>query len=111
MPAEQRHDGRAVLGDRDHRRLGALVGQQGRDGADQDAGGADADDGHARQEQLADMAERVLEGHRRACRSRPAVHRAAHRTGDAGGERLAARRQAEDRNHGSSVRVTRIMEK
>ena len=45
MAAEQRDDARAVLGDRDDRRLVALVGKERREDADQDAGGADADDG------------------------------------------------------------------
>ena len=54
MAAEQRHHGRAVLGDGQHGWLGALVGQQRRHGADQDAGGADADDGLAGSEAFGD---------------------------------------------------------
>ena len=44
MAAEQRHDARAVLRQREDRRLVALVGEERREDADQDAGGADADD-------------------------------------------------------------------
>jgi hypothetical protein len=39
MTAQEGHDGAAVIGEGDDRRLGPLVVQQGRDGADQDAGG------------------------------------------------------------------------
>ena len=44
MAAEQRHGDAAVLGDRDHRRLGALVGQQRRQQPDHDARGAQRED-------------------------------------------------------------------
>ena len=45
MAAEQRHDARAVLRHGEDRRLVALVGEERREDADQNAGGADADDG------------------------------------------------------------------
>ena len=51
--AEQRHDGAAVLGDGEHRRLGPLVLQHRRQRADHDAGGAKRDDRHVVGEQLA----------------------------------------------------------
>ena len=44
MAAEQGHGEGAVVGDRHHRRLGALVAEQGRQHADQDTRRADADD-------------------------------------------------------------------
>jgi hypothetical protein len=47
MAAEQRDDLRAILRDGDHRRLAALVGERRREQADQDAGGADTDNGAA----------------------------------------------------------------
>ena len=72
MAAEQRHRDAAVLGDGDDRRLAALVGEQRRDGADQDAGGADADDRRAGGEQRAQVRDRVGERlRRRHRRARP----------------------------------------
>ena len=62
MAAEQRHGGAAVFGDGDHRRLGALVGEAGRQGADDNAGGADAYDGHALGEQAAQVGDGLGEG-------------------------------------------------
>ena len=53
MAAEQRHDVRAVLREGEHGRLGVLVGERGREQADEDAGGADADDGAAVGEEAA----------------------------------------------------------
>ncbi len=44
VAAQQRHDRAAVLGDGQHRRLAGLVADQRRQRADQDPGGADADD-------------------------------------------------------------------
>ena len=55
MSADQRHRYRAVLGDRDDRRLLLFRGEQRGDGTDQDAAGADADDRPPRFEQPADM--------------------------------------------------------
>jgi len=44
VAAEQRDDVGAVLRDREHRRFGGLVAEMGREQADEDAGGANADD-------------------------------------------------------------------
>ena len=55
MSADQRHRDRAVLGDRDHRRLLLLGGEEGGDRPDQDAAGADTDDRPPCFEQSADM--------------------------------------------------------
>ncbi len=55
MAAEKRHDRGAVLGDGDDRRLLALVGKERRQDADQDSGGADADDGPAFEKECADL--------------------------------------------------------
>ena len=62
MAAQQRHHRRAVHRHRQHRRLVPLMGQQRRHGADQNAGGADADDGDAGGEQAAQMIHGVGEG-------------------------------------------------
>ena len=55
MAAEQRDDLRAVLGEGEHRRLVALVGEQRGEDADEDAGGADADDRAAGGEECAEV--------------------------------------------------------
>ena len=59
MSAKQRHHDRAVVRDRDHRRLRPLVRQQWGDRADQDTTGADPDHGTARREHLAREIQRV----------------------------------------------------
>ena len=51
MPPQERHDLGAILGDRQYWRLTVLVGEVRREQADEDAGGADADDRGAGQEQ------------------------------------------------------------
>jgi len=55
MAAQQRHDGRPVLGDGDHRRIDLLALQRGAQRADQDAGRTDADDRPAFGEELGQM--------------------------------------------------------
>ena len=55
MSPDQRHRYRAVLGDRDDRRLLPLGGEERGDRADEDAAGADTDDRPTCFEQLADM--------------------------------------------------------
>ncbi len=69
MTAQQRHGRASILGDGDDRRLAALVGEQRRHGADQDAGGAYADDRRAGGEQRAQVRHRILEHHVRAFRA------------------------------------------
>jgi hypothetical protein len=61
MAAEQRHGDAAVFGDGDDRRLGALVGEQRRQAADDDAAGADGDDGLAGSEETAQVLADVVE--------------------------------------------------
>ena len=56
MSPDQRHRNRTVFRDRDDRRLLLLGGEQGGDGADQNAAGADTDDRPPRLEQPADVA-------------------------------------------------------
>ena len=58
MAAQQRDHGAAVFGQRQDRRFGSLVRQDGTEGTDQDAGGADADDRSSRLEQGAQMVQR-----------------------------------------------------
>ena len=55
MTAEERHDGRAILGDGDDRGLGGLVAENRPHGPDQDAAGAQADDRAAGGEQPGDV--------------------------------------------------------
>jgi hypothetical protein len=55
VTAQQRHRDAAVLGDHDHRRLAALVGQHGRQHADHDPGGAQREDRRAGPVQRAQM--------------------------------------------------------
>ena len=55
MAAEEGDDGGAVFGDGDHWRLGSLVGEMGGNGADEDAAGAEADDGLALLEEFGEM--------------------------------------------------------
>ena len=98
MAAEQRHDARPVLGDGENRRLGALVLDHGGQRADQDAGGADADDGRAGLIERANMVQRLGEGHVEA--GHPVgepVQRGTRQSGrDAARDRLRRRRQDED---------------
>jgi hypothetical protein len=61
MAAEQRHDLGAVLRDGDDRRLVALVGKERREHADQNAGGADADDRAAGGEEAVEVGSKVVE--------------------------------------------------
>jgi hypothetical protein len=61
VAAEQRHGDAAVLGDGDDRGLGRFVGEQRRAGADQHAGGADADDRRPGSEQRTQMRAHVGE--------------------------------------------------
>jgi hypothetical protein len=60
MAAEQGHRDRAVLGERDDRRFGALVVEQRRHRADQNAGGAHPDDRPAAGEQRGEMRHRAV---------------------------------------------------
>ena len=62
MAAQQRHDAPPVVRDREHRRLGALVREMGTEQADEDPGGADADDGRAGPEQGGQMGSEPLVG-------------------------------------------------
>ena len=62
VAAEERDDHRAVLGQGKDGRLVALVGEERSEDADEDAGGADADDGMAGGEESADMGGDVGEG-------------------------------------------------
>jgi len=55
VAAEQRHGGRAILGQRDDWGLAALVMKVRGNGADQDPCGAEADDAAALAKQLAEM--------------------------------------------------------
>ena len=55
VAAQQRHGGGAVFRHGDHRRLAVLVPEVGRHGANEDARRAEADDGAAFGEQLAQM--------------------------------------------------------
>ena len=55
VAAQQGHDATPVLRYGNHRRLGALVREVRGEDADEDAGGADADDGRARAEQRREM--------------------------------------------------------
>ncbi len=61
MAAEQRHRDRAVFGHRHHRRLGVLVAEQRRHGADEDAGGAEPDDRRAGGEERGDRRRGAVE--------------------------------------------------
>ncbi|MDR8785523.1 hypothetical protein FEP82_03488 [Burkholderia multivorans] len=63
QPAEQRHDGRAVLGHREHGRLDAFVRERGRDAADHDAGRAQRDDRQPARIQFAQMRAEFVEAH------------------------------------------------
>ena len=101
MAAEQRHDRRAVLRHRDNRRLLALVGKERREHADQDAGGADADDRSAFGKQRAEVSRRIARD----------MHLAADGVGgEVRGRRARLRQRNEDRLH-RMFRETRIMEK
>ena len=60
MAPEQRDGGRAVLGQSDHRRFAALVDELGSDGTDEDARGAEADDGAAFAEEPGEMRCRLV---------------------------------------------------
>ena len=62
VAAQQRHDAPPVVRDREHRRLGALVREMWAEQADEDAGGADADDGRAGPEQGGEMGPEPLVG-------------------------------------------------
>ena len=55
MAAEKRHDGAAVLGHGNDRRLGPFVAESGRQNADESARRADPDDRRAAGEQLTRM--------------------------------------------------------
>ena len=55
MAAEQGHDGGAIFGNGYDWRLGSLVGEMGGNGADEDAAGAEADDGLALLEEFGEM--------------------------------------------------------
>ena len=61
MAAQQRDDGAAVLSEGQDRRFGTLVRQDGTNGTDQDAGGADADDRRSGLEQGAQVVQRCGE--------------------------------------------------
>ena len=75
MPAQQWDRGGTVRGDRNHRRLVALVGEIGRQGADQDTAGANADDGCAGGKQAGEVAPGIVEGNVRICdTARQAMH-------------------------------------
>ena len=71
VPSEERDHERPVLGDRDDRRLGALVVEGRRDRAHQDPGRADPDDGAAVLEQGAEMRAGLREPDVRAARAPP----------------------------------------
>ena len=60
MAAQQGHDAPAVLRHRNHRRLGALVREVRGEEADENAGGADADDRRALAEQRREMGSETL---------------------------------------------------
>ena len=60
MPAEQGHDAPAVLGHRNHRRLGTLVREVRGEEADEDAGGADADNRRSCAEEGGQMRRQAL---------------------------------------------------
>ncbi|MFO1056779.1 MAG: hypothetical protein U1E53_07395 [Dongiaceae bacterium] len=101
MAAEQRHRGAAVLGDGDHRRLAPLVGQQRRQRADQDAGGAQPDDRLAGGEQRAQMRRDLVEAHRGVGDPRRVAvqHGPGHGLQDALGGRPAALAEQQDGGH------------
>ena len=61
VSAEQRHHGAAILGKRDHRRLGRLVRERQRQRADKDAGRAHPDDRGVGREQFPQMAADIVE--------------------------------------------------
>ena len=120
VPAQERHDHRAVVRHRQDRRLGALVRQERRDGTDEDAARADPDHRVPRGEEVADMGQRVGEGRVAALGPlRPAMERRVEACGHAARDQKAGcvdrdhdgsgRRRVQ--SHGSAPLVTRMVEK
>jgi len=118
MAAQERHHRAAVLGQRQHRRLRTLVGEQGRQRAHQYPGRADADDRPAGPEQLSQVGRRRFEFDRRAVDpAGQAVHfgagqglgQAAREIATTLGQRHEDRYYTHDQ--ASPRRCTRIMEK
>ena len=94
MAAQQRHHRRAVLGRREHRRLGPLVAQERCHGTDQDAAGAQPDHRPPGGEQA---------GHMRRGLGEPLVGRA---VGAGGGMDLGTRQQfAQPAGQGGAARA------
>ena len=61
VPAHQRHNGRAVLCHRNHRRLRCFVGNVFRQQPDQNTGRADTDDRHTFGKQMTEVHARIVE--------------------------------------------------
>ena len=123
MAAQQRHDRRAILGNGDDRRLGALVGDERRHRADQYPGGAQADDRRAGGEERGDVRHGlgVVRVGRDAALERRVEARARQMIRQAPGERDGARAKDDDgrtvrriggaHRTGSALRRRRIIEK
>ena len=122
VPAQERHGESAVRRHGDHRRLGVLVAEERRQGADEDAAGAHADDGHAGREQAAQVLGGIPVRHVGAVDAmRQTVdvgvgqgRAQAPRQVQAGGTQYDDRRttwHALAHSHASPRRCTRIMEK
>ena len=117
VPAQQRHDAASVLGDREHRRVGALVREMRSQEADEDAGGAEADDGPTGAEERRKMRAEPLVGDVGgiACGGRAVDRRVRQRGGDAPRERGLARIEDHQRDpaqrHAAPRRWTITMEK
>ncbi len=115
MAAEQRHGDAAILRHRHHRRLGPLVGEERRQRADQDAGGAQAHDRLAFGEQPAQMRADIVEPDRglRHARREAVQPCPGQRLQQPLGRRPPARAEHEDRRHcqASPRRCTSTIEK
>ena len=115
MAAKKRHDDRAVIRHRNHRRLVPFVAQMRGDGTDQDAAGANANHRHAGKKQIARMNKRVVKDHVGLIHAPlAAMNLGAERLGNAVGSRLARTGKRENdggHSHGSAPLVSRIIEK
>ncbi len=90
MPSEQRHNRRPVLGNRNHRRLNHLVGQQRRNEPDQRARRHHGDDGATCGKQCLHLHPRLIEqpvggGHPRARANKLAAEKVRNGAAGSGG--------------------------
>ena len=115
VAAKERNDNLAIVRHGNDRRFGGFIGQQRRDATDQDAGGANADNGDACGEQVAGVVQRVGEkGVSLIHTVFAAMNGVIEGLRDGVGGWFAGSRQDEDDgsySHGSAPLVRRIIEK